>query len=177
MKFPVSVKAGTPEEHRTLRLAAFILILFYALDQITKFLVVKYVHDLGTRFIVIPGFFDITYVQNRGAAWGILSGRLWLLMTISFAVFALLLLLYRKLCEGWVERYYALALIGSGILGNCTDRIARGAVVDFLRFYVQSWEWPSFNVADSAICVGVTVFIISTLFRPEQKKINESKNN
>ena len=82
----------------------------------------------------------------------------------------------KQICEGWTERYYALLLVMSGIIGNSVDRIFRGAVVDFLRFHWQDKvEWPSFNIADSAICVGVFIFIISMLIRPEKKK-NDCKD-
>ena len=77
----------------------------------------------------------------------------------------------RQICEGWTERYYALLLVLSGIIGNSFDRVFRGEVVDFLRFHIRNrYEWPSFNLADCAICVGVMLFIISMFFRPEKKR-------
>jgi signal peptidase II len=65
----------------------------------------------------------------------------------------------------------------SGILGNSIDRVFRGAVVDFLQFYIGKYVWPSFNVADSCICVGVFIYILSSLFRPDRKKNNPDSSS
>ena len=144
-------------------------IFFLILDQLTKYWVIREI-PFASRQVVIPGFFNLTYVTNTGAAWGILSGRYWLLLTISAAVFIAALWFLRYLTEGWKERYFAVLLILSGILGNCIDRVCRGAVVDFLQFYIGKYVWPSFNVADSCICIGVFIYILSTLIRPDRKK-------
>ena len=118
-------------EHKVFRLALLIGILFLILDQLTKYWVVAAI-PFSTRKTVIPGFFNLTYVTNTGAAWGILSGRYWLLLTISAAVFAAAIWYLRSLTDSWPERYFAIFLVMSGILGNSIDRIFRGAVVDFL---------------------------------------------
>ena len=144
-------------------------IVFLVLDQLTKYWVVTGI-PFGARQPVIPGFFNLTYVTNTGAAWGILSGRYWLLLAISAAVFLAAIWYLRTLTESWTERYFAVFLVMSGILGNSIDRVFRGAVVDFLQFYIGQYAWPSFNVADSCICVGVFIYIVSTLFRPERNK-------
>ena len=165
-----SPKKIVPEADRKIfRLAVLTGIIFLILDQLTKYWVVKEI-PFGSRLTVIPGFFNLTYVTNTGAAWGILSGRYWLLLSISAAVFAAAIWYLRTLTEGWTERYFAVFLVMSGILGNSIDRIFRGAVVDFLQFYIGKYAWPSFNVADSCICVGVFIYILSTLFRPERKR-------
>ena len=158
-------------ERKVFFLSLLVGILFLLLDQLTKYWVVKEI-PFAARRTVIPGFFNLTYVTNTGAAWGILSGRYWLLLLISAAVFAAAIWFLRTLTEGWKERYFAIFLVMSGILGNSIDRIFRGAVVDFLQFYLGKYVWPSFNVADSCICVGVFIYILSTLFRPERKKGN-----
>lgn len=148
-------------------LTGFLLIL----DQITKALIEKYV---TAKIVVIPGFFNIVHVGNSGAAWGIFSGYRWLLLAISIGFFLFVVFYFRKLTEGWPERYYALALVVSGIFGNSVDRIWReGIVVDFLDFYISKYHWPAFNVADSAICIGVGIYMISSFKRPEKEK--ESK--
>ena len=74
------------------------------------------------------------------------------------------------LSENYPERIFALLAVCSGIAGNCTDRIFRGEVVDFLLFYVGRYHWPAFNVADICISCGVFVFVLSSLFRPDRKK-------
>jgi len=134
------------------------------LDQTTKILTEKFVLS---AIKVIPGFFNLVHVRNPGAAWGILAGKGFLLLLISIAVLALIVIYIRKLTEGWMERYLSISLICGGILGNSLDRILRGSVVDFLDFYVGTHHWPAFNVADSAICVGVFIFVISSWVRPQ----------
>lgn len=136
------------------------------LDQVTKALIEKYITD---PVPVIPGFFNIVRVGNPGAAWGILEGRLWLLLGISVGFLLFVIYSFRKLTEGWPERFYALALVVSGIFGNSMDRIWRnGKVVDFLDFYISKMHWPAFNVADSAICIGVGIYILSSFIRPQK---------
>lgn len=141
--------------------------LLLILDQVTKALIEKYVTEAIT---VIPGLFSIVHVGNPGAAWGIFSGHRWPLLIISIVFFLFVVFYFRKLTEGWPERYYALALIVSGIFGNSVDRIWRdGVVVDFLDFYIKKWHWPAFNVADSTICIGVGLYLISSFRRPDFK--------
>ena len=137
-------------------------------DQITKALVEKYIDK---TIDVIPGFFSLVKVGNSGAAWGMFAGQRWLLLAISVLFFLGVIFFFRSLTEGWRERYYATALVLSGILGNSVDRIWRGGfVVDFLDFYVKGYHWPAFNVADSAICIGVGIFIISSWKRPVKEE-------
>ncbi|OQA82812.1 MAG: Lipoprotein signal peptidase [Lentisphaerae bacterium ADurb.Bin242] len=157
------------EERRFLWWALILGLLLVVLDQYSKYWVVKSI-PFGSRVPVISGFFNLTYITNTGAAWGILSGRGWFLLLISILVMLSAIWFLRSLTDGWAERYFAIFLVISGIVGNSIDRIFRGAVVDFLQFYVGKYVWPSFNVADSCICVGVILFILSTLFRPEHRK-------
>lgn len=168
---------GSSCEKKVIFRSAAVCIISAILDQLTKFLVVKYI-PMREHIQVIPGFFDLTYVTNDGAAWNMLSGRFYLLCAISLVVFILLLLFFRKLAEGWTERYYALFLIASGIIGNSIDRFFRGGeVVDFLHCYIGRYAWPTFNVADSCICIGVFLFILSNLIRPEKKKEKAEEND
>lgn len=172
---------------RMLFIRAGILCLFLAiLDQFTKNLVVDRI-PFGKKIPVIPGFFDLTYITNPGAAWGIFSNRGILLLTISMTVVVAMIIFFRKICEGWSERYYAMFLIVSGVLGNSYDRIFRcsydgvcdGEVVDFLSFHLGSipWAvWPSFNIADTCICIGVGVFILSNFIRPEKNDDKQKKS-
>lgn len=176
----VRIDPGSPEEQKLLYRCGIGALIFAVLDQITKELVIEHI-QMYERVPVIPGFFDLTYVTNPGAAWGIFSHRGILLIAISLIVMALMLIFLRKICDGWRERYISLALIVSGILGNTYDRFFRstpgnlcdGQVVDFLSFYIKDipWAvWPSFNVADSCICIGVCVFILSNFIRPDKEK-------
>lgn len=163
------LERGAEKETRTLIAALILALVFIALDQITKAAVVKYIR-FGERIPVIPDFFNLTYITNTGAAWGILAGHGWLLLLISFAVLIAVIYFIHTLTDGWPERIYAIALIVSGIVGNSIDRIFRREVVDFLQFLFGKYQYPSFNIADSCICVGVFIFILSTVLRPDKKK-------
>jgi signal peptidase II len=163
------VAPGSPRERRMIIAAAVTAIILVILDQVTKTLVLNHI-KLHERITVIPGFFDLTHLTNKGAAWGMFHDFPWIPSAISIAALVLLILFLRKLAAGWPERFFAMLMVASGIVGNCTDRVLHGAVIDFLRFHWQNAaEWPSFNVADSAICCGVALYVISSFFRPETK--------
>ena len=160
-------------KHLVLR-CAVLTGLIIVIDQITKMLVEN---RLTASVKVFPGLFNLVFVKNTGAAWGILAGKGWLLLLISIVVFILITVFIRRITEGWTERYYAMALIAGGIAGNSIDRLWRGAVVDFLDFHYGPHHWPAFNVADSAICIGVFIFIISSWLRPQAGDVNSKPQN
>lgn len=157
--------SGSTAEKRWLLGGLFLAALLVVIDQATKMIVVRHFR-LGESMPIIPGCFSLTFVTNYGAAWGIMSGHGWLLLAISTAVFTFVIIRIRILTEGWRERYLAMFLILSGICGNSIDRLWRKAVIDFLDFFVGIHHWPAFNVADSAITVGVIIYILSVLLRP-----------
>jgi signal peptidase II len=141
------------------------------LDQITKFLVVQYL-PRNTIVRVIPGFFDLTYVRNPGAAFGFLAGaqgwwRTAFFVTISIAALVVIIALIRKSHDRL--SLISFALIGGGAVGNLVDRVRFGEVVDFIDWYVQSWHWPAFNIADAAITVGVALLAVELLFPRKQQ--------
>ena len=160
------------QEKKILIYSIAVITFLLLLDQITKAVIEKY----WTQPIeVIPSFFYIVKVGNPGAAWGMLGGQRWLLLGIAIIFFISVLLFFRKITEGFKERYYALALVLSGILGNSVDRIWRGGVVvDFLDFNLGFMRWPAFNVADSAICIGVSILLLSSWIRPEKDDLPEA---
>lgn len=137
------------------------------LDQLTK----QWVRSnfvYGESQPVIDGFFNLVYVRNDGAAWNILSGQSIILILISVAVLVLLIIYRRSfLTEQLLHRILFGLMIG-GIVGNLIDRIRFGWVTDFLDFQFGSYHYPSFNVADSAICIAVGLYIITNLI--SQKK-------
>ena len=140
------------------------------LDQGTK-IWIEAAMRLNESIPVVDGYFSITSVRNYGAAWSILSGHGWFLLLIAAAVTVLCVLFFRYLTSGWQERYFAVFLVLAGVAGNSIDRIWRGAVVDFLDFHYHAvWHYPVFNVADISICVGMGLYILSDLLRPELKK-------
>jgi signal peptidase II len=146
-------------------LIAFLVVV---LDRATKWMVSRDIplHD-GKQ--VIPGFFRITHVENRGAAFGLFadSPTQWkIAMLVLFSIVALMVvstLLWRN-SHVMTTTGIGLALILGGALGNLWDRLLNGRVVDFLLFYVGQYQWPAFNVADSAIVVGAGLLVIEILF-------------
>jgi len=136
------------------------------LDQITKFLV----SQDRPNFQIISGFFNIHYVENTGAAFGILQDKQVLLTIVSVLAMGVLLFLIFSAREEQHGMLAALAFILGGTCGNLIDRVHLGYVVDFLQFHVKQYYWPSFNVADSAITIGVGLLILTT-FRQESKSI------
>lgn len=157
-------------EKRRICFCAVLAAALLLLDQLSKQIIVQ-TYQLHESTPVIPDIFSVTYVRNFGAAWGIFSGKIWLLLIIAVVVVAAMIRFYKYLTEGYIEREIALFIIFSGVVGNSIDRIWRGAVVDFIDFhYKDVWSYPVFNVADIAICVGVGIFILSGFFRPEREK-------
>lgn len=112
---------------------------------------------------VIDGFFYITSHRNRGAAFGILQNQQWLFISITIVVVFFLFLYIWKLRKTQPFTTFSLSLILGGALGNFIDRVRTGEVVDFFHFQYGSYHFPIFNIADSAIVVGVTILMIMTL--------------
>ncbi len=141
------------------------------LDQVTKYLVEKHIR-MYEAITVVPGFFNLTHVRNRGAAFSLLSGapavfRSVFFITITLIAVAVIAVLIRKTHERLLV--VAFSLIAGGAVGNVIDRIRYGEVVDFIQWYVRSYSWPSFNIADSAISVGVALLAIDMLFKKPRK--------
>jgi signal peptidase II len=145
--------------------------LVVCLDQITKALVDRYMALYESRSIV-DGLLKLTYVQNRGAAFGILSdadlpNQSWLLAVVSLCALAAIAYYAWKLPAGSRMPRLALALIMGGAVGNLLDRLRLGHVVDFVDVYWGAHHWPAFNVADSAISVGVALLLLDILRHPQ----------
>jgi len=124
---------------------------------------------------VLPGFFDIVYIRNRGAAFGIMAGvdSVWVGRGFTiFTLFALAALagLYRGFPPGERLGRAAITMIASGAVGNLWDRLEHGSVTDFLLFYIGKYQWPAFNLADSLITTGVVLLAYSLIFHmpPEE---------
>ena len=135
------------------------------LDQFTKHLVWSSM-VLGSPTEVIPGLLSFTYVQTTGAAWGILAGMNVLLVILALVMLVLLVVFRSYFITDALIHRIAMGLMLAGIVGNLIDRIRLGYVVDFVDFYWRShpYHFPAFNVADSAICIGVGLYIISQFF-------------
>src|SRR5215475_7394862 len=147
-----------------LLIAVFVVLL----DLMTKLAVARNI-SLHDSIQIIPDFFRITHVENRGAAFGLFadSPSEWkIAMLVLFSVIALVIvstLLWRN-SHSMNTTGIGLSLILGGAVGNLWDRLLSGRVVDFLLFYVAEYQWPAFNVADSAIVVGAGLLVIEILF-------------
>jgi len=157
-----------------------IAVLVIVIDQLTKQWIMTN-FALHEQQNVIPGIFDLVYVTNTGAAFGFMAGnKSWLrhLFFVGVAIAALIFIIY---AYGHLKRQnkiftHALGLIGGGAIGNLIDRLRFGSVVDFLDFYLGKHHWPAFNVADSAITVGVGLFLLGTLLQHrEEKRLNQNQ--
>jgi signal peptidase II len=140
----------------------------FALDQVTKWLVRQNI-PYESEIPIIPGFFSLVHASNTGAAFSMFTGNNFFFIGLaSVALAAILFLLIRDPRARTPQQRLtnitkiSLSLLAAGILGNLTDRIFRGAVTDFLHFYVREYAWPSFNVADSCICIAAGLLILAS---------------
>jgi signal peptidase II len=157
--------------HRYL-LLTIIALTTMILDQIVKLYIQKSMR-LHETIIVIPGFFHLTYIRNPGAAFGLLANqgngfRFVFFGVTSLAAVVLLGALLYKTPPDQRMTPLAISLVLGGALGNLLDRIRFGEVVDFMDFFVNGFHWPAFNLADSAITIGITILLIN--FFLERKK-------
>jgi signal peptidase II len=140
----------------------FLSLPLYALDQLTKYYVLRFIKPDEPR-VVIAGLFDLVNITNTGAAFGSFKNNNTFFIVISglALLFVVTLLVRRRSWDVW--RDVSLALLVAGVLGNLTDRLLYGHVIDFLLFdlhFPYAHPWPAFNVADSCICIAVVCFII-----------------
>ncbi len=142
----------------------FLIAALVALDQATKLLVARAV-DLYESVIVIPGFFNITRIHNKGAIFGAFARAdnrmvFWALTLASLTALALVVVYFFKTPPSDRLLKISLSLILAGALGNLIDRVFRGHVIDFLGFHIGNAHWPFFNAADSCITVGALLMLV-----------------
>jgi signal peptidase II len=151
---------------------SIVSLIVLVLDQVTKVYIDRTM-QLYQSFPVIDGLFSITYLRNKGAAFSFLAGfayrRSFFIMVSLLAVVAILIA-FRKLRDDQRLAAFSLGLILSGAIGNLIDRARLGEVIDFLDVYWRSHHWPAFNVADSAICVGVFLLAVDMLLEERRQK-------
>ncbi|HET9491533.1 MAG TPA: signal peptidase II [Methylomirabilota bacterium] len=143
------------------------------LDQLTKLIVLERLSP-GVMVPLIDGFLALTLVLNPGLAFGLLGGLpgpwRWIVAVLSLAaLFVLARMAMRILTPGTVLDRTAIGLIFGGAVGNLIDRARFGAVVDFIDVHYRGWHWPAFNVADSAITVGVVLLALRLLTGPSAR--------
>ncbi len=131
-------------------------------DQASKILVHQR-FALGESVPLIPGFFHLTYVRNTGAAWGMFSGFSGWLTVFSIVALVLIIVFRHRWIGDSLRHRLAFACILSGVIGNLCDRLRYGYVIDFLDFHIGRHQFPVFNVADAAICVGAGLFLLDAV--------------
>jgi signal peptidase II len=154
--------------HAIRRLQLVTALFIVLLDRLAKWTIAKDI-PLHESVKLIPHFFYLTHVENRGAAFGLFaeSPSQWkIALLVLFSVVALVIvsaLLWRN-SHTMTSTGIGLSLILGGAIGNLWDRVLNGRVVDFLLFYLGSYQWPAFNVADSAIVIGAGLLVVEILF-------------
>lgn len=148
-----------------------IAVLIIAADQLTKWLVLKNM-ELGERIPVMDPYVAWLSHRNRGAAWGMLEGQMWLFAIITVAVIIGILYYFHKHAKGQPLFQLSLMVLLGGAVGNFIDRMVRGEVVDFVDVLIPviNYEFPIFNVADAALTVGVVLMIIFIIYDEKQEK-------
>jgi signal peptidase II len=152
----------------------FLSLPLYALDQLTKQLVLRFIGPFDVRS-VIPDIFTLVHVTNNGAAFGTFKGNNTFFVGISILALVVVTVLLVRSHHADLWRDVSLALLLAGILGNLTDRLLHGHVIDFLLFNLHvryADPWPAFNVADSCISIAVVLFIIHS-FRGQKSAPGE----
>lgn len=163
-------------------LLLFLTLPLYVLDQWSKWLIEKKFEEPTDHYVevlnVIPGFFDLVRLHNRGIAFGkfddLPNANVIFFFVAAFAL-GFIFYLYKKNAFPTKLSQVAVALLVSGVLGNVTDRLVRGYVVDFLSFDLKFMVWPSFNVADSCICVAAFFLFLSAFQKDPTAEESESE--
>ena len=143
------------------------------LDQASKEWV-RGAFSLHESVELIPGFFSLTYIRNTGAAWGMFSGQNLTLALLAFVMLVALVMFRRRILPPGPLHRVALGLLCGGIAGNLFDRLRLDYVTDYLDFYIQTWHWPAFNIADAAICIGVGIYLLGTVMMPAPTPAGET---
>ncbi len=151
-------------------------IIIIVLDQWTKWLIVKNM-EIGESIKIIENFIYITSHRNSGAAWGILQGQLWFFYIITIIAVAGIIYYMQKYAKGKWLLGTSLGLMLGGAIGNLIDRVFRKEVVDFINTYIFGYDFPVFNIADSALVIGVALLIIHMIREEKAAKEKEHGEN
>jgi signal peptidase II len=144
------------------------------IDQSTKQWI-RGAFGLHDGVTVVGGFFDLRYVQNTGAAFGVFEGQNHWLSVLSVVVLVLLFRYWRTIVGESRLHRLAMGFMLGGVAGNLLDRIRFGYVIDFLDFYAGRHHFPAFNAADSAICVGVAIYLLVTFIESRRPKVGDAE--
>lgn len=145
------------------------------IDQLSKWIVVRQM-EVTESIPIINNFFYITSHRNEGAAWGILQGQMTFFYIVTVIVVVAIIYYMQRYGKNHALLATSLSLLLGGAIGNFIDRLMRKEVVDFLDFIIFTYDFPIFNIADSALTIGVILLIIFTLFEEKfMKKRNEAR--
>ena len=149
----------------------FIAMLVMLCDQITKYWVSVKLRE-GDEIDIIQGFFKFSYTENPGIAFGMLNnGNVkWLLVSVSVAAIAVVFYYMRRTPISNSLLLWSLALLAAGICGNLIDRVRLGRVIDFILLYYRDYQWPVFNIADTAITIGAALMAIELFLAPQAER-------
>ena len=164
--FSLTFRMTKPNSARALHFLLALIVLL--LDRWTKRVVASHI-ALYTHIQIIPGFFRLTHTENTGAAFSLFADspshlKTWVLIGFSLVALVIVSALLWNTVRPFTPAGIGLSLILGGALGNLWDRLAKGRVVDFLLFYIQQYQWPVFNLADSAIVIGAALLVLEISF-------------
>lgn len=175
---PASTRHGVENAPRLQRILAYRWLLglavgVFMLDQITKFLIVNTLQT-GTygpphHIPVIPGFFNLVHVGNTGAAWSLFTGKSTILALLALTTLTAIYFWRHSLGLRVKMVQISFGLLCGGIVGNLLDRLVYKHVIDFLDFHFGSYVYPTFNIADSGICIGVAIYLWHSFKNPPPK--------
>jgi signal peptidase II len=156
-----------------LKWGLLMLLPLYLIDQVTKWIILTRM-QIGDSISVIPNYFEIVHVRNTGVAFGLLqdipdSYRLVFFLTVTIVAIIAIFIIFKQSNDESIILKAILCLILAGAIGNLTDRIVHNEVVDFINIHAFSYRWPTFNVADMYISVGMIGLLLYTFFVPEKK--------
>lgn len=167
-------RAAVPPRIFNYRWLLILAVVVFLLDQVTKAWIAATI-PFGTFFepgavSVIPGFFRLVHVGNTGAAWGIFEGKSFWLAILALITLAAIFAFRAHLELKRTVVQVCFGLLCGGIVGNLVDRLIHKHVIDFLLFHIGDYVWPAFNIADSAICVGVVLYLWHSFKTPLEKE-------
>jgi signal peptidase II len=155
-----------------------IALLILAIDHITK-LIAHANLGFGQVVDIVPGYLRLSFVRNSGVAFGIFDNiqsawKPYILAAMAIIALTVIVFYSIRMPRDRILMQLALAITMGGILGNFLDRLFRGYVIDFIEFHIhESFYWPNFNIADSAISVGIALLLIDTVIHPTMEEVAE----
>jgi signal peptidase II len=158
------------------KLYLLIIFLVLSLDLVSKFIIKSiFSVDKFRTITVIKKFFNIIYTENRGAIWGSFQQYSFIITIISILALIFIIVYFFRIPKECKTEILAFSLVCGGALGNISQRVFQGYVVDFIDMYHKKFHWATFNIADSFISIGIVILIISIIFShcPDKNKILE----